>query len=191
MKNVLKGKIKTIPYFEKELYENLEVIVYNIETKSYINVEKLSHITDYQWVTYSGITLDETTECHYMVVEYDNNTYLVKENQWANYLTQLNTEVSFELSASTFKSGTWMLECTKCSSDFIGHRYQGICENCAEENKIAKILFNKDKLNKKIPIFTNEKKLTISQAIKLANSAFDIGRYSKTDFNDWLSKQEF
>jgi hypothetical protein len=47
-----------------------------------------------------------------------------------------------------------------------------------------------DKVKKKNLIFTTEKKLTVSQVRTIANTAFDAGRYSKQEFNDWFNKQD-
>jgi hypothetical protein len=67
---------------------------------------------------------------------------------------------------------------------------QGLCEACSDKFRIAKIIVGKDKVKKKNLIFTTEKKLTVSQVRTIANVAFDAGRFSKQEFNDWYNKQD-
>lgn len=193
MKTVLKGRLKTKHYTNKELQENLNVIVYNPETKNNVEVSKLSHITDYQWITDKGTVISPDLELHYMVAKCfsTDNEYIVKDNQWANYLDKIGDMVAFHLLDSEFKTGIWMMECTNCSAHFMGSKSQGLCEACSEINKVAKILSAKDKPRKKLPIFTTEKKLTIGQVKQFAGNAFDAGRFSKQSFEDWFSKQDF
>lgn len=192
MKEILKGLVVSTQYPDNKLAEGLNVAVYIPDEDRYLEISKLAYLDGSQWRTDKGTYIFPEWEMRYISINPSKHeVYMVKDTQWlACIANDLDTEVNYTLLDNNFKSGIFMMECRECTSHFMAAKSQGLCEACSNKFRIAKIIVGKDKVKKKNLIFTTEKKLTVSQVRTIANVAFDAGRFSKQEFNDWYNKQD-
>lgn len=197
MERFKKGTIKVKVLLDKDLYEGLNVAVFNPD-KGYLEVSKLSHLIKDQWITDKGTLVLYGYELHQLYVYTDNeNPAIVNVNQWYTCLNKLDInserEIEYLFTPMRFKEGIFMMECTECAAHYMASKSQGLCRDCCDMYGTAKILSSKNDTNaggktKKL-IFTTEKTLTIAQAKDLAYHAFNTGRLSTIDYDSWILTQ--
>jgi PHP family Zn ribbon phosphoesterase len=81
------------------------------------------------------------------------------------------------------------MECQRCHSHFEASKSQAVCLDCCIQLGTATLITDKENKPKKFKP-TKEKSIPLSEVKAMLSDAFDAGRYSKFDFEDWISRQD-
>lgn len=126
---------------------------------------------------YSGTLKPYMTLCTLHVLDHlSNRTHPLKFNQWKKSIKsgEVDTDkvVTFKLNPARFVTGHYMNECSTCTSQFLGHKRQPVCEDCCNKNVTAQIILTKKepkqatKVKRKRMISSSTTKLIALEAYK-------------------------
>ena len=143
---------------------------------------------------YAGVMEPDMSLSTLVVLEHvSNQEYPLKFNQWKKSIksSEVNSDkvVTFKLNPARFVSGNYMNECSLCTSQFIGHKRQPVCEDCCNKNVTAQIILTKKepkqatKVKRKRMINPSTTKLIAMEAYKKG-----VNGVSYKEIEKWLNK---
>ena len=173
---------------DKDLFEGMQVAVYDPFNAAYVEISKLSHIVKDQWITDAGTKVKYDWELHEIVIVDSDLEAILRDKDWKIGIKLLNQNSNYEFNALPFKEGHYHVECQYCNSHFEASRSQALCESCCYKFGTATLLIDQENKPKKFKP-TKEKSIPLSEVKAMLSEAFDAGRYSKFDFEDWIFRQ--
>jgi len=183
-----KGTIVAKLLEDRDLFENKQVAVYDSINGVYVEISKLSHIAKDQWITETTTKIKYDWELHDIIIE-DDKEIALRYKDWEKGISLLNQETMYDFIPAPFKQGLFSIECQRCHSHFEGSKSQGICSECCVAMGTAALLIgdqNKPQKLKKI----KQKSIPLSRVKELLIDAFDAGRYSTINSEEWISRQD-
>lgn len=174
---------------DRDLFEGMQVAIYDPFKMAYVEISKLSHITKDQWVTNSGTQIKYDWELHEIVIVDGDTEAVLRDKDWKKGISMLNKNSAYQFNPAPFKEGHYHMECQRCHSHFEGSKSQGICLDCCIVLGKATLLTDKENKPQKVKEI-KQKSIPLDQVEALLADAFDAGRYSGLEFGDWKSRQD-
>lgn len=156
------------------------------EKERFVGVVNLQHINvdGYWYVTgnvFTGKCNDEHS-FHVLYIEDGNKKLIGLSPKYWNSITHLGkinsgVQVTFERETYPFVEGDYSQICRLCESDFMAHKRQRICKDCAE------------KLTQALILGAPKKKQTIDPSIptQLMRIAYNAGQNNEIPFDEWFN----
>lgn len=174
---------------DKDLFEGMQVAIYDPFNHAYVEISKLSHIVKDQWVTEQGTKVMYDWEIHNIVIVDGDLEAVLRDKDWKLGIKLLNHNCNYTFAPAPFKEGPYHMECQFCHSHYQASKSQALCEACCYKFGKATLITDAetkpDKLKK-----VKQKSIPLDEVKKLLSDAFDAGRYSTLTFSDWISRQD-
>jgi hypothetical protein len=162
-----------------------------------VGIVTVDHINSQgNWVVagdWAGALCPTMRLCTLVVRDEDGKEYPLKFNQWKKSIKagEVNTDkvVTFKLKPAKFVPGHYMKECSICTSQFLAHKRQPVCEECCNKNVSAQIILTKKepkqatKVKRKRMMNPSTTKLIALEAYKKG-----VNGVSYKDMEKWLDK---
>lgn len=174
---------------DRDLFEGMQVAIYDPFKMAYVEISKLSHITKDQWVTNSGTQIKYDWELHEIVIVDGDTEAVLRDKDWKIGISMLNKNSAYQFNPAPFKEGHYHMECQRCHSHFEGSKSQGICLRCCEDMGTATLYTDNENKPKKFKQI-KEKSIPLSSIKELLSDAFDAGRYGTLTFEEFISRQD-
>lgn len=183
------GKIVAQVLEDRHLFEGMRVAVYDPFTNAYVEISKLSHIIKDQWITDAGTTIKYDWELHEIILSDEGLEAVLRDKDWKLGISMLNQRANYYFNPLRFREGHYHMECQRCHSHFEASKSQSLCADCCIKLGTVTLVFdneNKPDKFKKV----KQKSISLDQVKVMLSDAFDAGRYSDFEFEDWISRQD-
>lgn len=174
---------------DRDLFEGMQVAIYDPFKMAYVEVSKLNHIVKDQWITDLGTQVRYDWELHEICIVDGDTEAVLKDKDWLIGIKMLNKNSAYKFSPAPFKEGHYHMECQRCHSHFEASKSQAVCLDCCIQLGTATLITDKEnKLEKFKKV--KQKSIPLDQVKLMLSDAFEAGRYSKFEFEDWISRQD-
>lgn len=191
----MEGEVRLKPVDVKTIEAGTIAVLGNLgKAVGIVTVEHMD--PDGRWVVagdWTGALCPTMKLCTLVVRDGNAKQYPLKFNQWKKSIKsgEVNTDkvVTFKLNPARFVSGNYMNECSLCTSQFIGHKRQPVCEDCCNKNVTAQIILTKKEPKQATKV--KRKRIMNSSTTKLiAMEAYKKGvnGVSYKEMEKWLNK---